>query len=124
VNRKSKASVQPANQQRHALMASAVHARRVRPTVALIVAKAVVLQVVVAVIAVLQPVVASLVVSRVAVRQWQTVLPTPSARPRHRRRSAQASFWSTRMRHQANAVVRQPVRASVRALVVASLSNR
>jgi hypothetical protein len=83
--------------------------------VALNVAKAAVRQAVVAVIAVLQ---------QVAVRLWQTVLRTPSARPSQRRRNAQASFWSTRTRHRASVAVRQPVRASARALVAASLSNR
>jgi hypothetical protein len=123
VSRKSKASVQLANQQRHALMASAVLARHVRPTVAPSAAKAVVLRPVVVAIAVLRQVVVKRVVIRVAVRQWQTVRPTPSARPRHRRRNAQASFWSTRTRHRASVAAHQPVRASVRALVVASRSE-
>jgi hypothetical protein len=119
VNRKSKASVQPANQQRHALMASAVHAHRVRPTVALNAAKAAVRQAVVAAIVVLL----LDVESRVAVRQWPIVLRTPSAL-RSQRQNVRASSWSRETSHRASVAARQPVRASVRASVVASLSNR
>ena len=64
VNRKSKASVQPASQQHLVLTASAVHARHVRPTVAPSAVKAVVRQAVVAAIAVRLPVVVNLVVMR------------------------------------------------------------
>jgi hypothetical protein len=96
-------------------MASAAHARRVRPTVALSVAKAVGLRPVVVAIAVRLLVVA---------RPWQTARPTPSARPSLHQKNAQASCWSTVTRHRASVAAHQPVLASVRASVVASLSNR
>jgi hypothetical protein len=120
VSRISKANVLPASRQHLVPMASAVHALRVRPTVALNVAKAVARQQAVAAIAAHLLV----VVNQVVVRQWRIVRPIPSVRPNLHRKNVQASFWSTRTRHRASVAVRQPVRASVRASVAASLSNR